>query len=58
MIKTMQKAGMLIHNPCRQISLLILTKFKPINKLLSTLKSSGNIWFSDDLKANISEFIG
>ena len=58
MIKTMQEAGMLIHNPCRQISLLILTKFKPINKLLSPLKSSGNIWFSDDLKANISEFIG
>ena len=54
----MQKAGILIHNPCRQISLLILTKFKPINKLLSPLKSSGNIWFSDDLKANISEFIG
>ena len=54
----MQKAGMLIHNPCRQIPLLISTKFKPVNKLLSPLKSSGNIWFSDDLKANISEFIG
>ena len=37
-----------------QISLLILSEFEQINKLLFPLKSSENHSFSDDLKGNRS----
>ena len=41
----------LIRN-CLQISLLILSKFKQINKLLFALKSSENLWLSDDFRGD------
>ena len=37
-----------------QISLLILSEFKRINWLLFPLKSSENLWFSDDFRENRS----
>ena len=36
-----------------QISLLTLGKFKGLNSLLFHLKSSANLWFSDDSRENL-----
>ena len=35
-----------------QISPLILNEFEQIDEILSPLKSSKNLWFSDDFKGN------
>ena len=37
----------------RQLGLLTLSDFKSINQLLFPLKSSENLWFSDDIKEKL-----
>ena len=37
---------------CHQFSPVILSKFERINELLLPLKSSENLWFSDDFRGN------
>ena len=44
----------LTNNFRRQISFLILSKFKRINEFLFTLKSSENLWLFDDFRWNRS----
>ena len=41
-----------------RIVLLILSEFKLITQLLFPLKSSENLWLSDDFRGNRSELIG
>ena len=40
-----------------QISLLILSEYNRINELIVPLKSSENLWFSNDFRENRSKFI-
>ena len=50
------KINVLVRNR-RLISPLILSEYKWIKQVLFPLKSSENIWFSDDFRGNRSQFI-
>ena len=43
-----------IVGDCCQIFLLMLSEFEENNQILFSLKSSGKLWFSDDIRRNRS----